>query len=187
MARLRSWVCYRDYKRPYTRYSKFSKYCYIRARPANRVSRFAMGKQEDFPCKVHLVSKQQMAVRDNAIESARMAAVRLMETIGKTGWFLQIRIFPHHIVRENPLAAGAGADRMSTGMAHNYGKPIGIAAQVRQGQQVISVHTTKDKTSTARAALLKASYKLPFTTSIMIETMKPVLRTKTALKAKAVA
>lgn len=147
-----------------------------------------MGKQENFSYKIHLVSSQKMNVRDNAIESARMAAVRLMDTVGKTGWFFQVRIFPHHIVRENPLAAGAGADRLSTGMAHNYGKPIGIAAQVKSGQEVFTIHTSKEKAQLARRALLKASYKLPFKTSVVvIDKSKPSSRIKAEAKAKAAA
>ena len=47
------------------------------------------------------------------------------------GYFFQLRIYPHHILRENPLAAGAGADRMSTGMKCAFGKPISVAARVK--------------------------------------------------------
>ncbi len=162
MARLRNFVCYREPKRPYTRYSKYKKYSYIRSRPHNRISRYTTGEQGQYYASVHLVSKQRLQIRDSAIESARLSIVRTMEkALGKTGFFFQIRIFPHHILRENPLAAGAGADRLSTGMAHNYGKPIGIAAQIREGQQMFTVYVKKEHVSLARGALKKASYKLP--------------------------
>jgi len=170
MARLRNWNCYRDYKRPYTRFSKYRKLCYVRARPANRISRYTGGLQGDFEFDVHLVAKTDLQIRDNALESARQACNRKMEgTLGKTGYFFQMRVFPHHIVRENPLAAGAGADRLSTGMAHNYGKPIGIAAQVKKNKPIFTVKVNKDRLPLAREALYAASYKLPCQCAVIVE------------------
>lgn len=187
MAKLRNWVCYRDYKRPYTRFSKYRKLCYIRARPANRISRFTGGTQADFDFNVHLVPKKDLAIRDNAIESARQATNRRLENVlGKTGYFFQLRVFPHHIVRENPLAAGAGADRLSTGMAHNYGKPIGIAAQVKKGKPIFTVKVNKDRIPLAREALYAASYKFSCTCSVIVEPIKKPVPKKVAVQ-KAVA
>ena len=178
MARLRSWACYRDYKRAYTRFSKYKKLCYIRARPANRISRYTGGTQEAFPVKVHLVSKTALQIRDAALESARQSCNRVLEgALGKTGYFFQMRVYPHHIVRENPLASGAGADRLSTGMAHNYGKPIGIAAQVKKGQPIFTVNTLKDHIPLARTAMKRAAHKLPCPCSVTVEEKKPVKKT----------
>ena len=53
---------------------------------------------------------------------------------------MMIRIYPHHIMRENPLATGAGADRMSTGMKKSFGKTIGVAARVHKGQTLVTVN-----------------------------------------------
>lgn len=170
MARLRKWCCYRGYKRAYTRFSKYKKYSYVRARPAIRISRFTGGTQSAFPVKLHLIPRTNyVQIRDHALESARQVGVRKLDVIGKTGYFLQLRVYPHHILRENPLAAGAGADRLSTGMAHNYGKPIGLAAQVKKGQPIFTVHTTKDRIAVARNALKKASLKLPCSCSVQVE------------------
>ena len=80
-----------------------------------------------------------------------------------------MRVYPHHILRENPLASGAGADRLSTGMAHNYGKPIGLAAQIKKGQPIFTVKTTKEHIALARAAMKRAAYKLPCQYSIIVE------------------
>lgn len=173
MARIRKWVCYRDYKRAYTRYSKYKKLCYVRARPANRISRYTGGKQDTtYPVKLHLMSKAPFVqIRDHALESARQVSIRRLDVIGKTGYFFQMRVYPHHIVRENPLASGAGADRLSTGMAHNYGKPIGLAAQIKKGQPIFTVHTTKDRVNVAREALKKSSYKLPCPCTVVVEDM----------------
>ena len=170
MARLRNWACYRDYKRAYTRFSKYKKLCYIRARPANRISRYTGGTQDVFQFNVHLIPKMFLQIRDAALESARQTSNRVLENaLGKTGYFFQMRVYPHHIVRENPLASGAGADRLSTGMAHNYGKPIGIAAQIKKGQPIFTVKTNKEHIPLARFAMKRASYKLPCTCSIIVE------------------
>ncbi len=179
MARLRKFLCYRDYKRAYTRYSKYKKLCYVRARPANRISRYTGGTQDVFQVKVHLVPKSDLQIRDAPLESARQTSNRVLETVlGKTGYFFQMRVYPHHILRENPLASGAGADRLSTGMAHNYGKPIGIAAQVKKGQPIFTIKTTKENIPLARKAMKQAAYKLPCSCSILVE--ETVVKKKTA-------
>lgn len=170
MAKLRNWTCYRGIKRAYTRFSKYKALCYVRARPQVRISRYAGGSQSNYPFDVHLVAGDTLQIRDASLESARQTSNRTLEKVlGKTGYFIQMRLYPHHIVRENPLAAGAGADRLSTGMAHNYGKPIGLAAQVKKGQPIFTVKTTKDNIPLARQALKKASHKVPCHCSIVVE------------------
>jgi len=74
---------------------------------------------------------------------------------------MKIRIFPHHILRENPLATGAGADRMSTGMKKSFGKSIGIAAQVKANKILFTIKVNKNGIEVARKALKKAAHKLP--------------------------
>ncbi|MBI4148284.1 50S ribosomal protein L16 [Candidatus Woesearchaeota archaeon] len=174
MAKLRKFVAYRRtdrLKRAYTRYSKYKKYCYVRARPVCKIARFDLGElNKSFPHVLHLVTKSTLQIRDNALESARTSATRWMEkTLGKTGWNLKVRVYPHHILRENPLASGAGADRMSTGMAHNYGKPMGIAAQVHAGNPLLTVSVDSENVPAARQALKRAMYKVPCTCSIVAE------------------
>jgi len=188
MARLRKFLCYRDYKRPYTRFSKYKKLCYIRARPANRISRYTGGTQEAFAVNVHLIAKSDLQIRDAALESARVTSNRTLENaLGKTGYFFQMRVYPHHILRENPLASGAGADRLSTGMAHNYGKPIGIAAQIKKGQPIFTVKTNKDHIQLARAAMKRAAYKLPCSCSVLVEEIAKKPAKKAPAKKAAVA
>lgn len=174
MARLRKFCAYRTLDRPFTRFSKYRKYSYIRSRPGNRISRYTSGKQANYPFKVHLVSRDALQIRSQSMESARLAIVRAMEKVlGKVGFFMQMRIYPHHILRENPLASGAGADRLSTGMKHSFGKCIGVAAQVRPGQEMFSVWTDKEHVPTARLAMKKASYKLPVKCKVTVEEVKP--------------
>ncbi len=144
---------------------------YVRARPVCRVVRFRMGdSNKAYAHTLHLISKEGVQVRDNAMESARKSMNHLLEKdIGKNQYDLQIRMYPHHVLRENPLASGAGADRMSTGMAHPFGKPIGRAAQIYKDKILVTVRVPEAHFLTAKHALKRASYKLPCRTSIVLD------------------
>lgn len=174
MAKIRKFVAYRRLERPYTRISKFKKKAYIRTRPNLRIARFEMGDlKTHFPLSVHLTTKVDVQVRDNALDSGRVAANRTLERgIGKGLYHFKIRVYPHHILRENPLAAGAGADRMSTGMSHSFGKSIGVAAQLKKGQAIYTAHIPKEGLAIAREALKKASAKMPCKCAIVVEENK---------------
>src|SRR3989338_3881439 len=119
MAKPRKGVSYRGLERPYTRVSKYRKLNYARASPALKIAQFVMGnKTKTFEKSISLISKTGLQIRNLALESARQACNRRLEkTVGKDAFLLHVKTYPHHILRENPLAAGAGADRMSTGMA----------------------------------------------------------------------
>ncbi len=170
MAKLRKGVSYRKLERPNTRVSKFKNKSFVRMTPTIKIVRFDMGDvRKDFEFSFHLVPKSSVQIRQEALESARQAAVRILEgNIGKTGFHFKIRKFPYHILRENPLAAGAGADRMSTGMQKSFGKPIGVACQVFSGDRLLTVSVDRQYVQVAKTALLKAAKKLP--TSFLIET-----------------
>jgi large subunit ribosomal protein L10e len=163
MAKKRKFAAYRRVERPYTRFSKYKKMSYVRARPVNRVVRYNLGAlTKSFDYSVDLVSKSALQIRDMALESARLSSNRLLEgTVGKGSYRMMLYPYPHHVLRENPLAAGAGADRMSTGMKKSFGKAIGVAAQVKKGQKIITIQVNKEHLDTARRAAKKASYKLP--------------------------
>lgn len=163
MARIRKFCAYRRLERPYTRISKFRKLNFIKARPNIKVAKYEMGDlRKKFEKTFELQAKTDLQIRHNALDSARMTCNRkLEETLGKGMYKFVIRIFPHHILRENPLAAGAGADRMSTGMKASFGKPIGTAARVKKGQAILEVKVSKEGVKTAKEALTKASKKLP--------------------------
>ncbi len=171
MAKLRKGVAYRRIERPYTRKSKFRAKSYVRASPNNLIVKYDMGDtKRDWPVKVRLVSKAPVQLRHNSLESARKTCNRLLETkLGKNGYHFRIKVFPHHILRENPLASGAGADRMSTGMKMSFGKSIGLAAQVRKGQTIIEIGCEEKNLAVARQAAERANHKLAVSTSIAID------------------
>jgi len=111
---------------------------------------------------IKLISEKGLQIRHNAIESARQTSNKLLETkLGKTNYHLKIKMYPFHILRENPLASGAGADRMSTGMKCSFGKPIGVAAQIKPGKILMEVRVDKKNLTLGKLALKRASYKFP--------------------------
>jgi len=170
MAKLRRWCAYRKIERPYTRYSNRRKKAFVKARPGKKVIKFEMGdlgKSNDFDMKIALITKDAAQIRANAIEAGRIAALRKLETaLGRTGFNMRIEIIPHHVIRENPLAAGAGADRLSTGMKHSFGKVIATAARVEEGKVLVTVSVPKNHANLAREALKGFSKKLPVRTTI---------------------
>ena len=140
MAKLRKACAYRKLERPYTRISKFRAKSFIRATPTILITKYNMGNHSKyFTHKLELISKSDLQIRHNAFESARQSSNRVLEKeLGTTEYYLQIMVYPHHILRENPVAAGAGADRFSTGMSHSFGKPHSVAAQIKKGQTIFN-------------------------------------------------
>ena len=163
MAKLRKGVAYRQVQNPYTRKSKYRRKAFIRSIPNSKIVKFDMGDlKTDFPAQFLLKSKQDIQLRHNCLESARKTALKLLETrLGKLNFKLKIRVYPHHVLRENALASGAGADRMSTGMKMAFGKAVGIAARVFEGTAVIEVDVDNEHKKTAILALKRAYRKLP--------------------------
>ena len=163
MPTLRKGHCYSKLTRAYTRKSKFKKTSFIRTIPPSKVVRFDLGDlKRKFDSKVELISKEAIQIRHNAIESARLIINRnLHEKVGANNYHLQIKIYPHHILRENKMLSGAHADRLQRGMQKSFGKPIGLAAQVRQGKTLFTAYVDKANIELARESLKKATPRLP--------------------------
>lgn len=167
--KLRKWTAYRKLERPYTRFSKYRKKAFVKARPGKKIIKFDMGnlvQGENFPIKLQLISKDDAQVRTNSIEAARIAVLRRIEKkFGRSGFYFRIKAVPHHTLRENPLAAGAGADRLSTGMKHSFGKTIGTACQVMKGKVIFELYLPNGEESFGREALKVGSSKLTLRTT----------------------
>ena len=174
MARLRTFTSYRNLKRPYTRTSKFKAESYIKMTPNVKIARFDNGDpRKVFQYTLNLLSKSDLQIRDNALESARQTSNKLLETyLGLSGFHLKIKVYPHHIMREHALASGAGADRFSSGMAHSFGKPAGVAARIKKGQSIFQVSVDKQNLGVAKQALERASKKLPCACTIQVTERK---------------
>ena len=155
-------------RKPGSMYHEIKQQAYTRREymggvPVSRITQFVLGnKTEVFPIKLDLLSKENCQIRHSALESARIASNRTLEkTAGVTDYRLTIRVYPHHVLRENKQATGAGADRVSQGMRASFGKTVGTAARVQANQVIMSVETFNRNIEQAKAALKKASSKLP--------------------------
>ena len=144
---------------------------FIGTNPHLRTRQFNMGN----PLKKysHIVdlycNAGDVQIRDNAIESARLNVNRaLIKSLGKENFFMRLRIYPFHIIRENKLAQGAGADRVSSGMKHAFGKPIGKAARLRQGKVILSVLCDETQISEANRCLMRAMPKMGFPMGVRV-------------------
>ena len=171
MARLRKFVAYRRLERPFTRKSRFNDKSYLKSVPSLVIARFNMGNpRKAYPYRAQLRVKCALQIRHNALESARQTSNRVMEkALGQQGYAMTLLVYPHHALRENKLAAGAGADRMSMGMSLSYGTVISIAAQVRANQAILRIDTDKANLDLEKKALHRAATKLPCTCTITID------------------
>lgn len=144
---------------------------YIRKIPNSRIVQFDMGNLSgDFPIKVSLVSKENVEITHNSLEAARIASNKLMQLkAGRFGYHLKVRPYPHQIVRENPMATGAGADRVQSGMRNAFGKAVSVSAIVKRDQRLITIDCNKANFNDAKLALKRASMKLPTTTRIVVD------------------
>ena len=170
MVRLRKFVAYRKLERPYTRVSKYKGKSFIKMSPHIKVIGFELGSpKKKFSYNLRLISKDDLQIRENALESAKQTSNKLLETsIGLSSYHLKLRTYPHHVLREHALASGAGADRFSSGMAHAFGKPIGSAAQVHKGETIFHLYVDKPNITIGKQALERASKKLPCSCTIQV-------------------
>ncbi|MEK6835949.1 MAG: 50S ribosomal protein L16, partial [Nanoarchaeota archaeon] len=86
---------------------------------------------------------------------------RLYNELGHKGYHLKLLTYPHHVLRENKILGGAHADRLQTGMAHSFGKPIGLAAQVYQGTIIFTTKVDQEGLNVAKKALSLSKPRMP--------------------------
>lgn len=148
--------------RPYTRKSKVRNKSYIKAVPNSKIVKFKMGDivgydNGDFPIKIGVIAKERAQVRDNSIEAIRQYLNRfIQEKVGKE-FYLEIKMAPHHMLRENKMITGAGADRMQTGMSRAFGRTMSRAAFVKPGQIMFIVAVKTKKGEVEARKLIKSS------------------------------
>ncbi len=161
----------REIERPYTRISyKTPRKSYVAGAPQPRIHHFEMGKKGSYELTLYLIAKKSVQIRDNALEAARIVAHKyLSKKIPGGNYFLKIIAYPHHVIREKPIATGAGADRYSQGMRLAFGKPVGRAVQAWKGTKIMLLQVDEKHSQVAKEALKKAGYKLPTPVEIKIE------------------
>ena len=161
--------------KPFTRISKKKGKSYIKTVPHNKIVKFHHGAQKHFKENKHnytvtMISEEKVLIRDCAIEAARQAITKVMDDKMLGQFYLAVKVFPHHFLRENKTAGGAGADRVSTGMTQSYGIVIGRAAIVGAGKSIFFVSCATDKGARiARDALEMIKAKVPCRTRIVFE------------------
>ena len=174
MASLRKALAYSKKKvRPYTRKSRVRQKAYIKAVPNSKIVKFNMGnakadEEGKFPFEMRLISEEKVQIRDNSLESCRMLVNKLMEKEASGQYYFVIKVYPHHVQRENKLAAGAGADRLSTGMTRSFGVTVGRAAIVNAGKEIFYISCENEKAvRVARKVLAQIKAKVPCKTKIV--------------------
>lgn len=163
---------YRRMERPYTRRQ------YMGGVPGSKVVHYDMGNlQEDFPVKLTVLIKEPCQIRHTALEAARVAANRfLLKQVGRTNFHLKLRVYPHHVIRENKQATGAGADRVSSGMRRAFGKAVGTAARMEAGQKLFTLGVPPQYLTDAKIALERAGHKLPTPIQIVVESGSELIK-----------
>ena len=130
---------------------------YMGGVPASRVSQYEM-------------VKNRVQIRHTSIEAGRIAANKVLNgQIGVANYHMTVRAYPHVVLRENKLATGAGADRVSSGMRQGFGKTVGTAARLERNQAILTVRVPAEKAVIAKDALWRASMKFPSPCYIDVE------------------
>lgn len=140
--------------------------------PVGKIHQFEVGNvkgQNTFPLIYSLAPSVDRQMRSNCLEAARQIITKhLAKNLGDMGFFLKVRLYPHHVIRENPMATGAGADRFSQGMRQSWGKPVGSAARALAGQKILSIRVPAGQDNVAKEALRRAITKLPGACKVVV-------------------
>ncbi|HOT03220.1 MAG TPA: 50S ribosomal protein L16 [Methanolinea sp.] len=163
-------------RKPGKMYRNISKKAYTRREymggvPGSKVVQFDMGNlSQEFPMAISIAVEEACQIRHTALEAARITINRhLMKDLGRMNYRLKLRVYPHHVLRENKQATGAGADRVSEGMRLSFGKAVGTAARVAPGQEIFTVYTTPQYLAQVKTALRSGGHKLPSPSYITIQ------------------
>ena len=163
------------YARPYTRRSTVQSKSYIKTIPQQKIVKFHMGnlkayEEGKYKYLLRAVSLERVQIRDNSLESCRQLINKMLDTKFVGNYYLGVMVYPHHILRENKMLTGAGADRMSSGMQLSFGKTMGRAALVHPGKDIFIIAVENERAmQDARKMLNKVKSKLPCKTSIVFE------------------
>jgi large subunit ribosomal protein L10e len=160
-------------------YRNISKKAYTRRKymggvPGSKIVQYEMGNlSQEFPTEVDLIVEEACQIRHSALEAARITANRrLMKDVGRSNFHFKVRVYPHHVLRENKQATGAGADRVSEGMRLAFGKAVGTAARVDPGQKILTVYSTPQYLEKIKDALRHSGHKLPTPSHLKVSTIK---------------
>jgi large subunit ribosomal protein L10e len=146
-------------KPPYTRRE------YISGIPGSKIAQHQMGDgerdPEDYPVQISLRVEEEVQLRHDAMEASRLSANRyLIEELGENTYSMVLRKFPHHVIRENKQATGAGADRVSDGMRQAFGKVVGTAARIDANERLLTCYCDVEQAEAVKEAYRRAYNKI---------------------------
>ena len=138
--------------------------------PGSKIVKFTMGNTgRKFPMRVELINLEHGQIRNNSLESARIAANRQLELqLGTELYAMKVIPFPHIVLREHKRVNVAQADRFQEGMKRPYGKPTGTAARVKRGEPLIVIEVEQAGVEVAKDALKRAMDKFPVPSRIFV-------------------
>ncbi|MDZ7729771.1 MAG: 50S ribosomal protein L16 [Natrialbaceae archaeon] len=151
---------YREIDKPaYTRRE------YITGIPGSKIAQHKMGDftadPSEYPVQISLRTGEECQIRHGSLESARLSANRhLIKSLGEGNYKMTLRKFPHHVIRENKQATGAGADRVSDGMRQSFGKIVGTAARIDRNDRIFTIWCDVEDAAVAKDALRRAYNKM---------------------------
>jgi len=142
---------------------------YMGGIPGSKIVKFTMGNPTgEFAHTVELRNLKAGQIRHNALESARIAANRTLEPLGRENFFLKIVPYPHQVLREHKRLNVAQADRFQEGMKRAYGKAVGTAARMKINKPILIAKVDKENLESAKTALKRAKDKLPVPCRIVV-------------------
>lgn len=147
----------------------YTKRKYMGGVPGSKIVKFTMGNTgREYTHRVELVNIREVQIRHNALESARVAANRVLEKyVGRDNFTLKVVPYPHNIIREHKRINVAQADRFQEGMKKAYGKPSAMAARIKQNQTIFVAEVDQANLEYAKEALKRAGDKFPVSTRIV--------------------
>ena len=149
-------------KKPWARYSKRKpRKSFVKAMPHLSLLVYEMGdRKAKFDYTYDLVADYDVQLRDNSLEAGRQAANKYLEKTILNQYFFKVRVYPHNVIRENKMIAGAGADRLQKGMRKAYGRATDRAARIHKGQEVFTVDIAKANVPFLMDAFRRAKLKM---------------------------
>jgi large subunit ribosomal protein L10e len=147
---------------------------YITGIPGSKIAQHNMGdlqaNPDDFPVHISLEVEEEVQIRHDALESARLSANRhLIKELGEGNYKMVLRKFPHQVLRENKQATGAGADRVSDGMRQAFGKPVGTAARIPKNDTLFTIYCDVDQADAAKEAFRRSYNKISPPCRVVVE------------------
>ncbi len=158
----------------------FTRKEYMGGVPVSKITLFDMGNLENadkFPVEVSLRVKEPGQMTHNAMEAARVAANRYaLKVLGRSGFYMKFKLYPHEVLREHKLASGAGADRVSSGMRRSFGKAVGLGARVMKDQEIMTVRVYPQHYDLGKESLRRAVAKIAMPCRITVNKGRELLK-----------